>query len=490
MLVLSGRQLRQLDNRGLSIVVFATFFGWMLAFPFEGQVLYSVAGAHARDPHWLIFGAIAANLVGLLAGGLFVRTMRAAKNLLLYSIVACVASSCCFFFPPSPAWYSLLPASCLAGACVAAWGFYFRAYTPPKQRIRTAADGLIYSNLLMIAANTMAINLLPAVGLAVSILLLLFAFLFALRLPEQEPPAFGASTAAASIAAGLETNLVRPLGLLCLFVALITIDSGLMYQVINPAFAHHTWLVSWYWAVPYIAVMQLIKSLPQNSNRNQMLFVAIAMIGTAFISFMILDRSAPSYLVVNTLMLGACGVFDLFWWSILGEMLDLTVNPARVLGFGLAANVLGVLLGGLLGNSIAAVHQQLIDPSLLALGIVMITLVILPILHQRLSLLLRHHAFLAALSTMNAEEQTAAVDGLPVLGKLTERERQVADLLSRGRTYRMIADELFLSENTVKTHIKNVYSKLGVQSKAELVRLLIEQGLTSTGDGGASPKNW
>ncbi len=51
-------------------------------------------------------------------------------------------------------------------------------------------------------------------------------------------------------------------------------------------------------------------------------------------------------------MLGACGIFDPFWWSILGEILDYTDNPVRVFGFGLAANILGVLAGEVLGRYI------------------------------------------------------------------------------------------------------------------------------------------
>jgi hypothetical protein len=43
-------------------------------------------------------------------------------------------------------------------------------------------------------------------------------------------------------------GMKSPLILLCLFVFIITINSGLMYQVINPAFEHLTGLVSWYWA--------------------------------------------------------------------------------------------------------------------------------------------------------------------------------------------------------------------------------------------------
>lgn len=473
-----GNQRLHVDNRSLSIIVFATFFAWMLSFPFEGQVLYAIADRYAFDPRALIFEAIAAHLVGLFGCGFFIKTMRAAKNLMLYSIVFCIASSTLFFFAPSAAWQLLLPASLLAGACVAAWGFFFRSCTPPKERLHTAAEGLIYSNILMIVVNMMAIHLLPEVGLAASILLLIFAFFFALSLPEQPQPD-GVSPGIVSVTA-TQTKIVRqaslgkPLGLLCLFVAVITVDSGLMYQVINPAFSHLQWLVSWYWAVPYIVALQIMKRLPQSSNRAHILYIAIAMIGFAFIFFMILDRSVASYLLVNALMLGACGVFDLFWWSILGEMLDLADNPARVLGVGLAANVLGVLLGGMLGSQITAPGRQPFDPALLALGIVLLTLTILPLLNQRLSLLLKNHAFLSVLSAMSVMEQTSAIDGLALLGDLTEREKQIADLLQRGRTYKMIADELYLSENTVKTHIKSVYSKLNVQSKAELVRMIIQ----------------
>lgn len=58
--------------------------------------------------------------------------------------------------------------------------------------------------------------------------------------------------------------------------------------------------------------------------------------------------------------------------------------------------------------------------------------------------------------------------------KLTERESEIATLLIKGKTYRMIAGELFVSENTVKTHVKNIYSKTGVQSRTQLMNLLLD----------------
>jgi DNA-binding CsgD family transcriptional regulator len=247
-----------------------------------------------------------------------------------------------------------------------------------------------------------------------------------------------------------------------------------MYQVVNPAFSHHTWLVSWYWAVPYIIALYIMKNLSKRINRTYILYVAIAMIGLAYIAFMTLDRSVASYLIVNTLMLGACGVYDLFWWSILGEMLDLSRNPAKLLGLGLSANILGVLLGGLIGNAITKSDVSTTNTSILALIVVFITLILLPLLHKQLSLLLKNHAFLTEFNEFSPSKQSEVFANIMELGQLTRRESEIAALLLAGKTYRMVAGELHLSENTVKTHIKNIYAKFNIQSKAELIRVLME----------------
>lgn len=245
-----------------------------------------------------------------------------------------------------------------------------------------------------------------------------------------------------------------------------------MYQVQGPAFTHLEELTSWYWAVPYIATIFIMKNLPQKVNRAYILYIAIAMIGFSFIFFQLLRRSWMEYLLINTLIMGACGVFDLFWWSILGEMLELDNNPSKVLGIGLSANVLGVLLGGLIGNVVIWGNNQSQNPTLLALGVVCITLVLLPPLHTRLTDLLKNHAYLTVLSEMSRETQTEIIEEFNILENLTDRESEIANLLLKGKTYRMIAGELNISENTVKTHVKNIYSKVGVQSRTELMSLV------------------
>ncbi len=60
---------------------------------------------------------------------------------------------------------------------------------------------------------------------------------------------------------------------------------------------------------------------------------------------------------------------------------------------------------------------------------------------------------------------------------LTEREREVLQLLAQGLSNKQIAVRLTISEHTVKFHVSSVYGKLGAINRAEAVRLGVQQGL-------------
>jgi NarL family two-component system response regulator LiaR len=60
---------------------------------------------------------------------------------------------------------------------------------------------------------------------------------------------------------------------------------------------------------------------------------------------------------------------------------------------------------------------------------------------------------------------------------LTKREREVLRLLVDGLTNPEIADELFISQSTVKSHVSHILSKLDVATRTEAVSLALQQGL-------------
>jgi DNA-binding NarL/FixJ family response regulator len=65
--------------------------------------------------------------------------------------------------------------------------------------------------------------------------------------------------------------------------------------------------------------------------------------------------------------------------------------------------------------------------------------------------------------------------------KLTDREMEVLRLVARGLNNRDIAKELFISENTVKNHVRNILEKLQIHSRMEAVMIAVREKLIEFG---------
>jgi len=80
----------------------------------------------------------------------------------------------------------------------------------------------------------------------------------------------------------------------------------------------------------------------------------------------------------------------------------------------------------------------------------------------------------ATLARRDAEEEPSKHAPAP---KLTEREMEVLRLVARGMNNRDIAKELFISENTVKNHVRNILEKLQIHSRMEAVMIAVREKL-------------
>ena len=75
----------------------------------------------------------------------------------------------------------------------------------------------------------------------------------------------------------------------------------------------------------------------------------------------------------------------------------------------------------------------------------------------------------AAMSPSIAKKVIAYFRPQKAESPLTDKEQLVVQLLTDGLSYKMVADRMQITMNTVRTHIRNIYTKLQVHSKAEVI---------------------
>jgi DNA-binding NarL/FixJ family response regulator len=69
-----------------------------------------------------------------------------------------------------------------------------------------------------------------------------------------------------------------------------------------------------------------------------------------------------------------------------------------------------------------------------------------------------------------AEKRGPAAAGDSGVPSLTKRELEIAELVTDRKTNREIAAELYLSDKTVESHLRNIFAKLGVSSRVDVAR--------------------
>lgn len=227
-------------------------------------------------------------------------------------------------------------------------------------------------------------------------------------------------------------------------------------------------------------VMGLVLSR-RNYEISKIYFPMIVCACAAVLLCSLLDGSmgALQNIVINV----GYNLFIVAVWALLSDLAErTTLSAVRIFGFGRGASGLGTTLGWLVAYGVMGIGVEpasFLAPFFLVAVVVVFSSVLLVLGTQTVSEALGSMLQGLVRSSGNGSEGVESSDpfeiweqGCDVLAErcqLTVRETEVLKLLSRGRTGGYIALELGISQNTVKGHTRNVYAKVGVHSRQELI---------------------
>jgi DNA-binding CsgD family transcriptional regulator len=180
--------------------------------------------------------------------------------------------------------------------------------------------------------------------------------------------------------------------------------------------------------------------------------------------------------LVNTLLMVANGFYTVLFWITLVDLGRRNEAGApSVIAWGLAINAIGVILGANLGR--AADHigaHSAVAISTVSAAIVLFFVFYLLFIARTLSFCetiaqVESRHVIAAPRTSDTEQLCARAARQ---FQLTPRELDVLTLLAKGRNGPFIQEELCISYNTVKAHVKHIYQKMDVHTQQELIDLV------------------
>lgn len=455
-----------IKNRYYIILSFSIIFGWIMSFPYEGPVMYSMAGEKGIDGILLNTLTVFFHFGGLFCGRFVTKDVISAKKVILLCIGSSIILSLFIPIIPVNTWVYIIPLiSLLTGIVIASNAHMLKAYIPSEARTNTAANLLIYGNIILIIAHIFANNTTPIISFIFIEIILILAFILVIRIDTS------IKYVNQPLVVQERKSVFKTYWIFFLFIFVITINSGIMFQVIYPYFGEFQLLTSIYTNIPYIAAIYFISRF-YKKNKFYLLYVGLALWGLTFILFAFLDQTSISFIVICSVMLYAVGIFDLFWWSVMANNFDNMKNPSSLFGLGLSINVLGVWVGGIIGNYLVSIGVDKQELSYIGLFIVIISMLIIVPLNNRLSDILEYNEFLVKFSYMKRKEMRDLLDDVKTI--LSNREFEVFNLLIDGKTDTEIGKELFISHNTIKTHNRNIYKKLNVSNRVELIEKISE----------------
>ena len=217
--------------------------------------------------------------------------------------------------------------------------------------------------------------------------------------------------------------------------------------------------------ISFFLYFQAYKGKSSFQDRFLMVYriAVLVIMGSVLLSIAIEERT----LAFQVIALAGYLCLKMVFWSLFAILARNTqMSPVMVFCFGEGSLTAGLFIGNQLSNFLGVVYGGAF--AALTLAILLVTYMFV----------LSERRLLAMIEEPEDENEPThqrfrdRCDAIAAEYKLSRRETEVFYLFARGRSSSRIADDLYVSSGTVSTHLRNIYRKLDVHSRQELLDLV------------------
>jgi DNA-binding CsgD family transcriptional regulator len=270
------------------------------------------------------------------------------------------------------------------------------------------------------------------------------------------------------------TNKMK-LGRLLIYIVILSVPLTFLRMILTNTTGplHFNDWVSLY-ALTFLVICAtfVLEILLRKHNISAISIAILLLVSVALLLFFFFDVVA---MVPSTLLNAGYALFVGSFYCYLGSFIITSKQPPfRIFALGCVSNTLGLIIGWILGLLVKNVFVTLTSE------ILMIALMYIVFFTSVFALPIFKNNFFSdkqGFVSVAFGEDTDIIAGIQrrcaALARahaLSNREEEILVLLIRGMSLRLIANELTLSQNTIKTHVAHIHSKLDVHNREELLR--------------------
>lgn len=241
-------------------------------------------------------------------------------------------------------------------------------------------------------------------------------------------------------------------------VFIIYITAGITYAGLYPELNYYSQFERYYNVLPFVLVILIAGYIADRYGRKYLLFIGIAFLGFSF-AFYTLPQSIITYFLTQNTLQPGWAFMDAYVWIAAAD-LAVENNQPNVQAFSVASFLSGTAFGSfiafMLDDSGFSSSPYFGIITYIPLFAAIALLLIIPEIVEKRKIIWQH-----------VEDDYVILHPI-MANKLTSREKEVAEYLIRNKSGEEICERLSISNNTLKTHKRNIYRKLEISSKKEL----------------------